>query len=267
MNFSLDPSIESRLDQLPEFEPHPSHQCTPLAWTISSDESGGLQQISIRELPHQEAALPISDLSATCTHVVTTQLGEIECSGSALLGQCPQCSAPMTIRLWLRLADCWKCPASVSLNEITIREIKKAIPQSPTLKPRQIRLPAPPPSLESFSSQDRLESLTAKEPAVSQNRLPLPAPPPAPESFNTQVQTIERKRTQLPEPPPTPEQFSTRAPLQTVAPKFKKQPQIENQFWTVTDDMSELEVLTERSPLARLLGRLFGSQSEDWDYP
>lgn len=37
--------------------------------------------------------------------------------GDVLLCACPDCGAPMTVRLWLLVADCWQCEASIELTE------------------------------------------------------------------------------------------------------------------------------------------------------
>lgn len=38
-------------------------------------------------------------------------------SGDVLMCACPDCGAPMTVRLWLMVADCWYCRTSVELTE------------------------------------------------------------------------------------------------------------------------------------------------------
>lgn len=38
-------------------------------------------------------------------------------NGDVLACACPDCGAPMTIRLWLMVADCWRCGASIELTE------------------------------------------------------------------------------------------------------------------------------------------------------
>lgn len=43
--------------------------------------------------------------------------GEIWLDGGVLACACPGCGAPMSIRLWLRLADCWRCGTSIELAE------------------------------------------------------------------------------------------------------------------------------------------------------
>ena len=37
--------------------------------------------------------------------------------GNVLTCACPDCGAPISIRLWLMLADCWRCGTSVELTE------------------------------------------------------------------------------------------------------------------------------------------------------
>lgn len=44
--------------------------------------------------------------------------------GGAVLCACPDCGAPMSIRLWLMVADCWQCGTSVELTEQQEREIQ-----------------------------------------------------------------------------------------------------------------------------------------------
>jgi hypothetical protein len=42
--------------------------------------------------------------------------------GDILACSCPECGSPMSIRLWLMLADCWRCGASIELSEEQERE-------------------------------------------------------------------------------------------------------------------------------------------------
>ena len=43
--------------------------------------------------------------------------GELWLDGGVLACACPDCGAPMSIRLWLLVADCWRCGASFELTE------------------------------------------------------------------------------------------------------------------------------------------------------
>jgi hypothetical protein len=83
--------------------------------------------------------------------------------GDVLACACPECGSPMSIRLWLMLADCWRCGASVELTEEQEREAIRLLeererrnsaasievdqaaiaPPTPPLQPVQ-RPPAPP---------------------------------------------------------------------------------------------------------------------------
>lgn len=40
---------------------------------------------------------------------------------------CPDCGAPMSVRLWLRLADCWQCGTSLELTEAQEREVERLL--------------------------------------------------------------------------------------------------------------------------------------------
>ncbi|MGB2498164.1 MAG: prenyltransferase/squalene oxidase repeat-containing protein [Mariniblastus sp.] len=82
--------------------------------------------------PLQEAANANSnqDISPTLTHRVSCRDGDIWLAGSALLCSCPDCNAPMTIRVWLGLADCWRCQTSISLTEEQIHAVNKLIPKT-----------------------------------------------------------------------------------------------------------------------------------------
>ena len=42
----------------------------------------------------------------------------IPIDGMSHLCHCPDCSAPMTVRIWLRLADCWSCGTSMELADL-----------------------------------------------------------------------------------------------------------------------------------------------------
>lgn len=47
--------------------------------------------------------------------------------GGVLACACPDCGAPMSIRLWLMTADCWRCGASVELTEEQQRRAERLL--------------------------------------------------------------------------------------------------------------------------------------------
>ncbi|MBI1900349.1 MAG: terpene cyclase/mutase family protein [Planctomycetia bacterium] len=49
--------------------------------------------------------------------------------GEVLSCACPDCKSPMSIRLWLMTADCWRCGASIELTEEEEREAKRLLAQ------------------------------------------------------------------------------------------------------------------------------------------
>lgn len=54
---------------------------------------------------------------------------------------CPDCEAPMAIRMWLRLADCWRCGTSIELTEEILRDLQR---QQPRAAVAPVQQPAPP---------------------------------------------------------------------------------------------------------------------------
>src|SRR5688572_9583754 len=51
-------------------------------------------------------------------------------NGEVLMCACPDCRAPMTVRLWLMVADCWQCGASIELTEEQEREAQRLLDQA-----------------------------------------------------------------------------------------------------------------------------------------
>jgi hypothetical protein len=78
--------------------------------------------------------------------------GKFWLEGDVLMCACPDCQAPMSVRLWLMIADCWRCGASIELTEEQEREVQRlleqrrqeaAAPPVPRPHPPAIREPAP----------------------------------------------------------------------------------------------------------------------------
>ncbi|MEE3369633.1 MAG: hypothetical protein VX346_09855, partial [Planctomycetota bacterium] len=68
--------------------------------------------------------------------------------GSTLLCGCPECHAPMSIRLWLAVADCWQCETSIQLTEEQERQAHKLLQQHQNSQ-SAARPTSPPPSVKS----------------------------------------------------------------------------------------------------------------------
>jgi hypothetical protein len=56
-----------------------------------------------------------------------TALANFWLNGDVLMCACPDCAAPMTVRLWLMVADCWRCETSVELTEQQQRAARRLL--------------------------------------------------------------------------------------------------------------------------------------------
>ncbi len=85
------------------------------------------------------------DLIDTASHRLASTVGDITVTGTAMLGRCPQCQAPLTIRTWLALADCWRCETSIAVNEIIIDDTPPTpiAPMDGTTPPAAVAAPTP----------------------------------------------------------------------------------------------------------------------------
>lgn len=62
---------------------------------------------------------------------------DIWLDGNSLICACPDCAAPISIRMWLLMADCWQCGCSVELTSEQERSIKSILGEEPTAETRQ----------------------------------------------------------------------------------------------------------------------------------
>ncbi len=112
-------------------------------------------------------------------------------NGEVLLCACPDCSAPMTVRLWLMLADCWQCGVCIELTEEEEREALRVWEQHrahEVAAPAAARVAEPARVLEPAYAAERVGagvpahsgSLTASDPGTPRQPLiqHVPAAPP-----------------------------------------------------------------------------------------
>lgn len=78
------------------------------------------------ELPAGQAALPRGVPVAASERAAS---GMFWLEGDALMCVCPDCRAPMSVRLWLMVADCWRCGTSIELTEAQEREALRLLKQ------------------------------------------------------------------------------------------------------------------------------------------
>ncbi|MFM9068040.1 MAG: hypothetical protein ACKOUR_12005, partial [Planctomycetota bacterium] len=88
--------------------------------------------------------------------------------GETLLCSCPDCRAPIAIRVWLMVAECWQCNTTVELSEEQEREVQRLLDQPP-VAPTHNAAPAHPTA-----------SANPTAPPAPRWRPPAPAAAPAP---------------------------------------------------------------------------------------
>jgi hypothetical protein len=81
-------------------------------------------------------------------HCIETATGKIWVQGDCVLCPCPDCHAPMSVRFWLMIADCWQCGASVELTQEQQQAVRQWLDEQdkhPPLEksPRQEALNSP----------------------------------------------------------------------------------------------------------------------------
>ena len=183
----------------------------------------GTSSGSIRKDPSSAGA---ADVSAAGQADAATSSG-LWLEGDVLMCACPDCQAPMTIRTWLMIADCWNCAASIELSEEQEREAQKLMQQrqpqtrksatgKPTSKPvppaAKQESPRPAPS----KARQRTPSAPAPQPAAKQ---PRPASKNAPNS-----KTPAKKPTGSAKQKPRPKTPPPKAPGQSApaAPRSRR---------------------------------------------
>ena len=140
----FDQLLEQRLDRLPSFAPSAKQ---------STCRTGQLPRIQIDQPPsselteREEHPNPAFDCNRTLHHSLTMDGVKFWCQGTAVLCQCPACQAPMTARVFIGLADCWRCQTSIELTESQLKAIDELVQKQaaplPTVAPASIPAASP----------------------------------------------------------------------------------------------------------------------------
>ena len=102
--------------------------------------------------PHALHQLPSLSLDQTAQHSrqqidtgesirqkIDTPSGPVWLEGDSLLCGCPDCAAPMSIRLLLSAASCWRCETSISLSAEQIAAAEELVERNRTAQePRAV---------------------------------------------------------------------------------------------------------------------------------
>lgn len=70
--------------------------------------------------------------SPSSSESTATRRTQLWLAGETLMCACPDCRAPVSVRQWLMLADCWRCGASIELNESEIAAAERLLAQNAT---------------------------------------------------------------------------------------------------------------------------------------
>ncbi|HEV7281694.1 MAG TPA: prenyltransferase/squalene oxidase repeat-containing protein [Pirellulaceae bacterium] len=126
----------------------------------------------------------------------------VRLDGGALLCGCPDCGSPMSVRLWLMRADCWRCGTAIEITEEMLDEAERASRRKPKgARPAAAVAPAALAPVETPARRFADREPPAPEPAVEVARAtPSPSPtpplPPAPaEAPEAEVRVVRRRRT------------------------------------------------------------------------
>ncbi len=123
----------SHFDLVPMTGPA-AHSSRPEMVTLSLGSSLPLPDVS--ELPDVTKANKTKQIPAKgeiqetvgTNPNVPMRIGTIWLDGESLMCSCPDCMAPVTIRHWLMVADCWNCQTAVLLSaeqEATVKQLMK----------------------------------------------------------------------------------------------------------------------------------------------
>ncbi|MFM7846349.1 MAG: prenyltransferase/squalene oxidase repeat-containing protein [Planctomycetota bacterium] len=131
--------------------------------------------------------------------------------GETLLCSCPDCRAPIAIRVWLMVAECWQCNTTVELSEEQEREVQRLLDQPPVAPthnaapahPTASANPTAPPAPRWRPPAPAAAPAPAHAPARTPARTPAFAPAPAPAPAPVPPPAPAPARSPAPAPPPT----------------------------------------------------------------
>ncbi len=106
-----------------------------------AETAGGTQRLPTVDLQSREPLPPLAarraagwrddTLAAIIAHeelpVRRDLTGMFWLNGDVLMCACPDCGAPLTVRRWLMLADCWQCDTSIELTEAQQRVAERLL--------------------------------------------------------------------------------------------------------------------------------------------
>lgn len=129
--------------------------------------------------PLPDRVLPVRAAMVPNSPTATAEPHGLWLDGHALMCRCPDCHAPLSVRVWLMAADCWRCGTSIELTEEQEQEARRLLAEQKRetgrggLPAPATRSVVPSPHHSATRSPDRPWRLPLAEP-------PLPTPQTAP---------------------------------------------------------------------------------------
>ncbi len=160
-----DQLLEKRLGGIAHVEhaTQPQRKSKSIPWTRIDDPRFSAPAENVPDLEFVSGSV---DATITAGHAIETSGGKLWVHGNSLLCQCPKCNAPMTVRVWLQLADCWRCATSIALTEEQMRAARQ-------LMDEQVSQPAPADRTHPIAIPDRIQRplssplIRTREPVVT----------------------------------------------------------------------------------------------------
>jgi hypothetical protein len=194
-------------DAAPRELPVPTEPAPPVP-VFDLSGSGPLPDLAADSLrsvaPAAEGMLSGSGLARTHNRQ-SRAAGEIWLAGDAILCACPDCRAPMSIRIWLMVADCWRCGTSIELSEEQEREVQRLLSEQALTPP---------------AAHPAASNRVAPRPAAASSPPPIP-PPVAPAARSAPIALVAPPPVVAPlvpaVSPPGPPPVSSRAAARPVS--------------------------------------------------
>lgn len=165
------PRTESASSELPAvLVSLPSHRAVAERLPVIDLTSAG----PLPALVHS-GSRPAQDRGATAgarAAEASREPGALWLDGNVLMCACPRCRAPLAVRLWLALADCWRCEACVELTEEQQAEARALLGQRAAAAP-------PPPHHISGSTVPTRAAVYTGQGAPGRHAHPPDAPQPS----------------------------------------------------------------------------------------
>lgn len=111
---------------------------------------------------------------------VKTSRGPVWIQGDSILCACPDCQAPMSVRLWLLLAECWSCGTRIELDEELLSAVEQLVAKQEQSRTSQARKKVATPAPANGNKARAIENGAKTNGASSSTVVPRPRPSAAP---------------------------------------------------------------------------------------